>query len=159
MARQKQWFDKRLLKGILFALFFPVILPYVLIVFILYLLHRTTLYFLIWLLWLPKGKDVLLVYSDSPIWHDYMTSEILPLVQKRAVVLNWSGRSKWPRWWTFSVQVFHSFAGEEEFNPLVILFRPLRRARVFRFWSAFKAWKNGYTEPVEKIRQNLIDAL
>ena len=72
MARQKQWFDKRLLKGILFALFFPVILPYVLIVFILYLLHRTTLYFLIWLLWLPKGKDVLLVYSDSPIWHDYM---------------------------------------------------------------------------------------
>jgi hypothetical protein len=92
---------------------------------------------LVWVLWLPRGKNVLLVYSDSPIWHEYMLTEVMPPLGKHAIVLNWSERSKWP-WWSFRVYVFHCFAGDREFNPLVVLFRPFRRARVFRFWSAFK---------------------
>ena len=65
---------------------------------VLHLLYKTTLYLLVWTLWLPRGKDILFVYSDSPIWRDYMTSEVLPLVHERAVVLNWSERKKWERW-------------------------------------------------------------
>jgi len=158
MARRKESFARRWLKVALLAPFLAVILPLCLTALILYLLHRVTLYLLIWLLWLPKGKDVLLVYSDSPIWHDYMATQILPLVEKRAVVLNWSERSKWPRW-AFSAHVFRSFGGRREFNPLLVLFCPLRRARVFRFWSAFRDWKHGYTEPLENVRQDLISVL
>ena len=44
-------------------------------------------------------------------------------------------------------------------NPLVVLFRPVRVAMVFRFWSAFKDWKQGNREPVEKVRQDLLNAL
>jgi hypothetical protein len=58
-------------------------------------LSTELLYLLVWALWLPRGKDVLLVYWDSPIWHEYVTTQILPLVQDRAVVLNWSERKKW----------------------------------------------------------------
>ena len=122
------------------------------------LAHRFALYLLVWLLWLPRGKDVLVVYSDSPIWREYMTTQVLPLVQERAIVLNWSERKRWSRWW-LGVPVFHNFGGESDFNPLVILFRPLRPARTFRFWLPFKDWKRDYREPVERLRQELVSAL
>jgi hypothetical protein len=112
----------------------------------------------VWLLWLPQGKDVLFVYSESPTWHEYMTTQILPLVQKRAIVLNWSERGKWTRW-SFRVHVFHCFGGVHEFNPLVVLFRPFRRARAFRFWLPFKDWKRGYKEPVARLREELFSVL
>ncbi len=98
------------------------------------------------------------VYSDSPIWHDYMATQVLPLVQERAVVLNWSERKKWSQR-TLGVAVFHHFGGAGDFNPLVVLFRPFRSARLFRFWSAFKDWKRGYREPVERLRQELLARL
>jgi hypothetical protein len=87
-----------------------------------------------------------------------MATQVLPLVQERAVVLNWSERKKWP-WWSLGVAVFHHFGGGGDFNPLVVLFQPFRLARVFRFWSAFKDWKHGYKEPVERLRQELIAIL
>jgi hypothetical protein len=136
----------------------PVIIPLAAFVLFLYWLHQLVLYTLIWLLWLPRGKDVLLVYSDSPIWHEYMTTQVLPLVQERAFILNWSERSKW-RKWSFAVHVFRSIGGRREFNPMVAVFRPFQSAKLFRFWSAFKDWKRGYTEPVERLRKNLILAL
>ena len=138
----------------LLILLLPLLLPLGLLALGLFFLHRCVLYVLIWLLWLPSGKDVLFVYSDSPIWHDYMDKEILPLVQERALVLNWSARSSWPRW-SLAVHVFRSFGGRRSFNPMVIVFRPLRTARVFRFWEPFKDWKRGYTEPVGRMRDDL----
>jgi hypothetical protein len=113
---------------------------------------------LVWVLWLPRGKNVLLVYSDSPIWHEYMLTQVMPLVREHAIVLNLSERSKWP-WWSFRVHVFHWFAGDREFNPLVVLFRPFRRARVFRFWSAFKERKRGDEQAVDRLRQELLSVL
>jgi len=123
-----------------------------------HIFYRALLYLLVWALWLPKGKDVLLVYSDSPIWHEYMTTQVLPLVQERAVVLNWSERTKWSRW-SLAVAVFHHFGGAGDFNPLVVFFKPLRMASIYRFWSAFKDWKRGYKEPVERLTQALVASL
>jgi hypothetical protein len=157
MNRQKEPLLKKLLGTALVVLLFPIILL-ALVTFSLSRLYRGTLYLLVWLLWLPKGKDILFVYSDSPIWHEYMTTEILPLVERRAVVLNWSERSRWPLW-SLGVSVFRRFGGGRDFNPLVVLFRPLRRARTFRFWQAFKHWKRGHREPVERLRQELLSAL
>jgi hypothetical protein len=121
-------------------------------------LYRSLLYLLIWALWLPKGKDVLLVYSDSPTWHEYMTTQILPLVQERAVILNWSERKMWSRC-SLAVAVFHHFGGTRDFNPLVVLFKPFRTASMYRFWSAFKDWKRGYKEPVERLTHEIVASL
>ncbi len=136
----------------------PIVLPLVLVAVTLGLAHRAVLYALVWLLWLPRGTDTLLVYSDSPIWQEYMTSQVLPLVQERAVVLNWSERKRWPRL-SLAVHVFHSFGGRREFNPMVIVFRPFARAKRFRFWQPFQDWKRGYKEPVERLRQELFVVL
>jgi hypothetical protein len=156
--REKQPLNNRIARAGFIVLFLPVIVPLAAAALALYWLHQLVLYALIWVLWLPRGKDVLLVYSDSPIWHDYMTRQVLPLVQERAVILNWSQRSRWPKW-SFSVHVFRSLGGREEFNPMVAVFRPFRRAKLFRFWSAFKDWKRGYTEPVERLRSALLRIL
>lgn len=90
---QRKQTSRQWLENSVRLLLLPVILPVAVVAFGLFFLYRITLYLLIWTLWLPRGKDILLVYSDSPIWQGYMASEVLPLVQERAVVLNWSQRS------------------------------------------------------------------
>ena len=158
MSRQRITVRNRIGKIALIVVFLPLILPLFLLAVALFALHRLSLYLLVWLLWLPKGKDTLFVFSNSPIWHDYMSQQVLPLVQDRAVVLNWSERSTW-RKWRLSQQVFYSFGGRREFNPMVIIFRPICRAKVFRFWSAFKEWKHGHAGHVEELTNRLRTAL
>ena len=130
------------------------VLPLALVAIALHFLHRLAVYLLVWALWLPQGKDVLLVLSDSPVWRDYMAAEIVPLVRERAVVLNWSERKRWRRW-SPAPHAFRTFGGHREFNPLVVVFRPLRPAEVLRFWQAFKDWKHGHTEALERLRRLL----
>jgi hypothetical protein len=158
MTQQKQSFSQKLKNAALLVLFLSLVLPLALVAIVLHLLYRITLYLLVWALWLPRGKDILFVYSNSPIWNEYMATEVLPLVQERAVVLNWSERKTWRRW-SLEVAVFRHFGGAREFNPLVVLFRPVRLARVFRFWSVFQDWKRGYKEPAERLRQELLSVL
>lgn len=112
----------------------------------------------VWCFWLTHGKDVLFIYSDSPIWRDYMLSEVLPLVESRAVVLNWSERRSWNRW-SLRVLAFRLFGGQRAFNPLIVVFRPFRWARKFRFWPAFREWKQGNKHAVEKLKHEVTNTL
>jgi hypothetical protein len=154
MSRQPQRLSRRALQTAFIIVLLPLIIPLAILSLILLTLHRIVLYALVWLLWLPRGKDVLFVFSDSPVWRDYMAQQVLPLVQGRAVVVNWTERSKWPKWW-LAAHVLRTFGGGREFNPLVIVFPPLRRAQLFRFWQPFKDWKRGYSEPVERLTNDL----
>lgn len=140
----------------LFVVLLPAIVPLFLVVVTFIVLYHAGLYLLIWLLWLPRGKDVLFVNSNSPIWNQYMTNQVLPLVASRAVILNWSERKSWPRW-SLARHFFRAYAGRREFNPMVVAFRPLRRAAFFRFYVPLKHWKNGNAEPVEWLRRGLAD--
>lgn len=161
MSRKQEPLRRRLLSAVLkvlAVLLLPFVLPLVLLAVTLALLHRATLWLLIRVAWLPHGRDVLFVYSDSPIWHDYMMNEILPLVTERAVVLNWSERRKWRRW-SLTAHVFRSYGGWRQYNPMVVLFRPTGRARVFRFWPAFQDQKRGYLEPLQRMKIDLFLAL
>jgi hypothetical protein len=158
MTQQPPDLSRRIADRLLLLILLPIVLPLALLALVIYVCHRLALYMLVWVLWLPRGKNALVVYSDSPIWQEYMLTHVMPLIKEHAIVLNWSERNKWPRW-SFRVHVFHWFAGDREFNPIVILFRPLRRARIFRFWSAFKEWKRGNEQAVEGLRQELLSAL
>jgi hypothetical protein len=94
--------------------------------------------------WKPQGKDVLLVYSNSPHWKAYVEDAWLPRWGHRAVVLNWSDRRMWQHDRRAEVALFRAFAGDREFNPLGIVV-PLegRRPHVVRFWRAFRDFKHG----------------
>lgn len=161
MTREGEAFFKKSRNAALVIVLVPVALLvalWSLVLLTLYVFYRTTLYLLVWTLWLPKGKDILFVYSDSPIWREYLTTQILPRLRTRAVVMNWSERRTW-RWWSLRTAVFQHFAGSRDFNPLIVLFRPFRSARIFRFWSAFSDWKHGDKEPVEGLCRELFSAL
>jgi hypothetical protein len=94
--------------------------------------------------WQPQGKDLLLVYSNSPHWKQYVEENWLPRWRQRAVVLNWSERGTWQRERGPEVALFRAFAGDREFNPLGIVVPPEgRRALVVRFWRPFRDYKHG----------------
>lgn len=158
MSRQKTSVARKLGNAVLVILILAIALPLALVAFALHLLLRAVLYLLVWLLWIPKGKDVLFVFSDSPIWREYMISHVLPLVQRRAVVLNWSERSQWSPW-SLKVSVFRAFGGSREFNPMIVKFQLFRKAKILRYWSAFQDWKRGYIEPVESLKRQLSSML
>jgi len=149
---------RKLGNAVLVVLILPIALPLALIAFGLHFLLRAVLYLLVWLLWIPRGRDILFVYSDSPIWHEYMTSHVLPLVRDRALILNWSERNKWSAW-SLKVSVFRSFGGSREFNPMVMRFQLFRKVKILRYWSAFQDWKRGHTEPVESLNNQLSSML
>jgi hypothetical protein len=140
----------------------PILVPLIILLFLVFAilvpLSILLLYLSIWLFWLTRDKDILFVYSDSPIWRDYMLAEMLPLVGSRAVVLNWSERRTWKRW-SLRVLAFRFFGGHKAFNPLIVMFRPFRRAQKYRFWPAFREWKQGNKEAVEKLKLEIEDAL
>jgi hypothetical protein len=158
MTREKTSVARKLGNALLVVLILPIALPLALVALALHFLLRAALYLFIWLWWIPKGKDVLFVYSDSPIWREYMTSQVLPLVRERAVVLNWSERSKWPPW-SLKVSVFRTFGGSREFNPMVVKFRLFRKVKILRYWLAFQDYKRGYAEPVESLNNQLSSML
>jgi hypothetical protein len=153
MFKRKTWKQKSLVIVLL-----PILLLLVLIVVPLFFLYRVLLYLLVWAMWLPRGKDVLFVSSNSPNRSEYMTTNILPHLSHRAVTLNWSERAQWRRW-SLSVLVFRHFGGRREHCALVLIFRPLRPVRRFRFFAAFKAQKKGNPDALETLRRGVMSAL
>ncbi len=113
------------------------------------------LHLVIWIAWNTRGRDVLFVYSDSPVWREHVERRFLPYLGRRAVVLNWSERKRWRP--TLGVIAFRFFGGYREFNPIAIVFRPLRRAKKFRFWKGFRDLKHGRPHALQALERSFFD--
>jgi hypothetical protein len=59
----------------------------------------------------------------------------------------------------FRCSRFRTFGRRRDFNPMVVLFRPFRRARISRFLPAFQEQKHGNSASVEQLRRDLMQAL
>jgi hypothetical protein len=106
--------------------------------------------------WGSRGKDVLLVYSNSPHWQRYIEERWLSKWGSRAVVLNWSERRTWERSRRPEAALFRAFAGQREFNPLVIVVPGSgRRAHMVRFWRAFRDSKHGRDQKLRDAESDL----
>lgn len=142
-------------KTLLIVVSLLIFLPILLVAAVLYLLWGSILYLSIWFAW--KKQLVLFVYSNSPIWKDYMEREIIPFIQEKAVILNWSERKSWRN--SIPILAFRYFGGSRNFNPIVIVFRPFQPAKIFRFYQAFKKFKHGNPAEVEEIKNRLFSNL
>ena len=136
-------------------LFLIIFLPIVLLYLLLYLLWGILLYLAIWLTW--RGRSVLFVYSNSPVWKDYIENEILPRIQNQSIILNWSERKTWKT--SLSVLAFQYFGKDRNFNPIAIVFRPFHLVKTYRFYEAFKDFKHGRPRKVEEIKRALFETL
>lgn len=140
------------MKIMFFLLLTPVLLAVLAIWLVLYTLFRVCLHVAIWTLWCGTGRDILFVYSDSPVWHEYIEQNILTRLGRRAVVLNWSERRNWP--FSLGRAAFRHFGGRLEFNPLAVVFQPFRPTRVFRFWRPFMDLKHGHPEALREMESS-----
>ena len=122
-----------------------------------YLLFSLALHVRIWWRWCRRGRDILFIHSSSPIWADYIADNILPRIEHRAVLLNWSERAQWSR--SLERTAFKHFGGSREFNPMAVVFRPLRPARVFRFYQPFHDYKHGKPLRLQEIQTRFFDAI
>jgi len=111
--------------------FVPLLVAVVALWFVFFMVSTVCLHIVIWSWWYSRGRDVLFVYSESPIWHNYIERHILPDLGERAVVLNWSQRTRWRL--SLARLAFYRFGGWRAFNPMAVVFRPFRRSRTFRF--------------------------
>jgi len=106
--------------------------------------------------WGTRGRDLLLVYSNSPHWQRYIEETWLPKWGHRAVVLNWSERSRWGRPVRPEVALFRAFGGATEFNPLAIVIPAGgRHVHVVRFWRAFRDFKHGRNRLLQTAEEDL----
>ena len=146
-GRKSEWWQVAL-----FVVLIPVLIVVTALAFLLFLLTTTFLHITIWTWWCLRGRDILFVYSDSPLWHDYIEARILPRLGDRAVILNWSDRARW----RISVArlAFHHFGGSRQFNPLAVVFRPFHRSRMFRFWQPFRDFRRGHPETLQHMEQD-----
>jgi hypothetical protein len=135
----------------------PAILLLVVGILALFVLTTICLHILIWTFWCLRGRDILFVYSDSPIWHDYIEQRMLPPIRHRAIVLNWSQRKRWRI--SLARAAFHHFGGYREFNPLAVVFRPLRRTQKFRFWQPFRDLKHGRPQTLQKMEKDFFESI
>ena len=127
----------------------PLLLAIVPLAIVFFIFTSIFLRIVIWSWWCVRGRDILFVYSDSPVWHDYIEQHILRHLGERAVILNWSQRNRWRL--SLARMAFHHFGSYRQFNPLGVVFRPFGRTHIFRFWQPFRDFKHGHPESLKKI--------
>ncbi|MEM9702124.1 MAG: hypothetical protein AAF907_06745 [Planctomycetota bacterium] len=135
---------------VMLAVAFPILLTFV--------LRDVLVTIAVWLSWLPRGKDTLVVYSNSPHWQVYFESIVTPSIAERCYVLSWSERKTWPVL-DLRVIAFNCLAGDREYNPIVIVFKPFRRARAFSFYRAMRDVKHNNHAAVRETVKDLSDCL
>ena len=138
--------------------FVLLLLPLVPLLVTTYFAYGIVLQQVIWICWCTRGVNVLLVYSDSPNWHEYIETNIIPRLPSSTVTLNWSDRRNWKRL-SLPVMAVQFFGGSREFNPVVVVFRPFHWAKTYRFWKPFKDYKHGKTEPLHTLETQLLKDL
>ena len=107
-----------------------------------------------------QGKDLLLVYSNSPNWQAYVEEQWLPRWGHRAVILNWSQRSTWARPVSPEVALFRAFSGSREYNPLgIVVPASGGEVHIVRFWQAFRDHKHGRDRRLKTAEAELDDYL
>lgn len=105
-----------------------------------------------------SGKHILLVYSQSPNWQEYIESNWLPRLREHAVIVDWSLRPSWRRPFPLEIKAFrHWGGGETEFNPMAIIFPSRGKVRTIRFWQPFRDFKHGKTVTLEEAEKDLFE--
>lgn len=98
------------------------------------------------------GKDVLIVYSDSPHWGAYIEANWLPRWGERAVLFNRSRPWKGDQ---IEAHLWLAFAGSAEHTPVAIVVPAHGQPRVVRFWKAFRQRKHGDDSALRSAEEQL----
>ena len=150
MSKIMKW-----LKTLLFAPIIVLVLILLLVLSPFYVLYRTLLRIAVELVWGIQGKRVLMVYSRSPNWEQYIESTWLPRINSHATVMNWSDRLHWARQNRFASIVFRHWKPTHNFNPMIILFPAWRPVKRIGLYDAFRESKHGQDQKLREAEAQL----
>ena len=102
------------------------------------------------------GKDMIVVYTDSPHWQEYIETRWLPRFGERAIALN---RSKPWREDQPEARLWRAVAGTAEHTPVVIVVPSRGKVQIVRFWLAFRDFKHGKDERLRDAEARLAKIL
>ena len=161
----------RLAAAVLFILFSPIILLFFIPLVLHFIIRSIGLGFLVNIKWISQGKNTLFVYSQSPVWKDYIEKNIIPKISSSSTIMNWSERTSFNKW-SLEYKVFahwtqvhqYSFNGKTkwsgaEYNPVAIVFKPWWNPKVLRFWEAFRDYKHGKDQKLKELENTLYNLL
>src|SRR5687768_13867945 len=74
---------------------------------------------LVSLLWIPRGKRFLVVYSDSAQWKPYFEDDVVPAFGTSAQVINLSRDGGAKKWWHLDWAVYRHCGGYRNCFPAV----------------------------------------
>ena len=123
------------------------------------LVYRFWLKIRFWVRHGRKGRVILFVYSDSSNWKDHIETKILPRLEARSVILNWSKRREWESSMGFETRLFEQWTGTREFTPVAVLFPLFGKVKVFRLWEPSGNSKEGKNKASKAAEQSLFEAL
>ena len=132
--------------------------PLIIVGLVAYGIHTAFLYLAIWSAWCRAGTRVFVSYSRSPHWQAGFETVLIPQLPASAIIVNWSDRKSWPKL-ALRTLAFEHFLGRNAHTPAAIIFRPFRRAQVFRFYEAYLKFKHGNELPVEEQEAALLSAI
>ena len=103
-----------------------------------------------------RGKDLLIVLTDSPHWTPHIVNEWLPRWGARAVILNrshqWNQESPEGKLW-------NAVKGSRDHTPLAVVVPRRGSIRVIRFFKAFTHVQQGENPALRKQEEILARAL
>ncbi|MFL5620169.1 MAG: hypothetical protein ACJ79A_17455 [Gemmatimonadaceae bacterium] len=103
-----------------------------------------------------SGKDVVVVYTDSPHWKEYIETRWLPRWGDRAIAFD---RSKPWRVDQPEARLWRAVAGAVEHTPVVIVVPPSGRVQIVRFFLAFRDHKHGREQRLREAEARLAQLL
>ena len=138
--------------------FMPLILIYIAIIFILLGPFRFVRFIYHILAGSLRKARVILVYSDSAKWKEYVELEIIPHLPENSLIFNIS-HPRNQSLHQFNYNQFRFWAGKSEYCPIVIVRRRFMKPLIFRFFKAFRKLKGGDSSELRAQTNKLLTIL
>ena len=101
--------------------------------------------------WFSKGRHIFFLYSDSKKWKEYFEQKLVPKIQDKAVIWNWSTRQK--DGWNenlIEAKIMSLFRPMGFFYPMAVVFLPSGDVKIFQFYLPYvnkiKSGKDDYNK-------------
>lgn len=88
--------------------------------------------------WFPKGKYGFFIYSSSRKWENYFEQELIPKIQSKVIVWNWSTRLQ--HVWSndlLEAKALKLFQTSRYYYPVAIVFLPSGKVKIFDFYVPY----------------------
>lgn len=109
--------------------------------------------------WFPQGKWILFVYSNSPKWKDDIESTIIPKINSKSIILNWSEHKTWPK--SLASKIFFYYSKTKKTKnkvsyPIAIIFKSLSRPKVIELRQAYRDFNLHRNNNILTLKKELI---